>query len=135
LISSIPLCTYSPETQAKKRRSLPQPSKPESNPESPPKKEVAPWSANRAAWLLIRDEDDLEDDDRQALGRIKQADEKVAEAYALGQRFVQMVREHQSEALLPWLEDATQSGVEVLKQFAKGIKQDLDAVTNALSLP
>lgn len=101
----------------------------------PQSEKVVPWSASRAAWLLIRDEDDLEDDDKQALERIKQADEKVAEAYALGQRFVQMVRERQSEALLPWLEDATKSGIEALKQFAKGIKQDLDAVTNALSLP
>ena len=66
---------------------------------------------------------------------MKQTDDKVAEAYVLGQRFVQMVRERQSQALLPWLEDATKSGIEALKQFAKGIKQDLDAVTNALSLP
>ena len=100
-----------------------------------PMKEVHPWSASRAAWLLVRDEDDLEDDDKQALERIKQADVKVAEAHALGQRFVQMVREHQSKPLLPWLEDATKSGIEVLTQFANGIKQDLDAVTNALSLP
>ena len=40
-----------------------------------------------------------------------------------------------NQALLPWLEDATSSGIGVLKQFAKGIKQDLAAVTNALSLP
>ena len=46
-----------------------------------------------------------------------------------------MVRERQPEALFPWLEDATSSGIDALKQFAKGIKQDLAAVTNALSLP
>ena len=46
-----------------------------------------------------------------------------------------MVRERNPESLLPWLEDATKSGIEALKQFAKGINQDLDAVTNALSLP
>jgi transposase len=84
---------------------------------------VVPWSASRASWLLIRDEDELEDDDKQALERMKQVDGKVAEAHVLGQRFVQMVRERQSEALLPWLEDATKSRIEVLKQFAKGIKQ------------
>jgi len=66
---------------------------------------------------------------------MKQADEKVAEAYDLGQRFTEMVRERQHESLLPWLEDATNSGIDALKQFAKGIMQDLDAVTNALLLP
>ena len=101
----------------------------------PQSEKAVPWSASRASWLLIRDEDELEDDDKQALERMKQADDKVAEAHVLGQRFVQMVRERQAEALLPWLEDSTKSGIEALKQFAKGIEQDLDAVTNALSLP
>ena len=66
---------------------------------------------------------------------MKQADEKAGEAYALGQRFVRMVREQKSEVLLTWLADATGSGIEALKQFAKGISQDMEAVTNALSLP
>jgi transposase len=96
---------------------------------------IVPWSASRASWLLIKQGVDLTDEDRQALERMKQADEKVAEAYDLGQRFTEMVRERQHEALLPWLEDATNSGIEALKQFAKGIKQDLAAVTNALALP
>ena len=66
---------------------------------------------------------------------MKQADAKVAEAYALGQRFTDMIRERQSEALLPWLEDAGKSGTSALTGFARGIKQDLAAVTNVLSLP
>lgn len=66
---------------------------------------------------------------------MKQADEKVARAYELGQRFAGMVRERQPDELLPWLEDAKKSGLEALKQSARGIKQDLTAVTNALSLP
>lgn len=106
---------------------------PRSASSQPQSERILPWSASRASWLLIRDE--LEDDDKQALERMKQADSKVAEAHVLGQHFVQMVRERQSEALLPWLEDATKSGIEALEQFAKGIKQDLDAVTNALFLP
>ena len=96
---------------------------------------IVPWSASRGSWLLVKKKDELTEEDKQALERMKQADEKVAEAYDLGQRFTEMVRERQHEALLPWLEDATNSGIEALKQFAKGIKQDLAAVTNALSLP
>lgn len=98
-------------------------------------KTIVPWSPSRASWLLVKKKDELTEEDKQALERMKQADGKVAEAYDLGQRFTEMVRERQPEALLPWLEDATNSGIVALKQFAKGIKQDLSAVTNALSLP
>jgi len=98
-------------------------------------KKVIPLSASSAAWLLVKPEDKLTEDNRQALERMKEADGKVAQAYTLGQRFTGMVRERQSEALLPWLEDVGKSGIGVLVSFAKGIKQDLAAVMNALSLP
>ena len=77
----------------------------------------------------------IKEEDKKALERMKQTDGKVAEAYDLGQRFTKMVRERQAEALLPWLEDVNSSKIGALKRFAKGIKQDLEAVTNALSLP
>ena len=66
---------------------------------------------------------------------MRQADEEIAEAYSLGQRFINMIRERQPDALLPWLEDALKSGMDALKGFANGIQQDLAAVMNALSLP
>ena len=98
-------------------------------------KKIAPWSASRASWLLVKREDDLTDEDEQALERMKEADEKIAEAYALGQRFTGMIRERQPESLLPWLEDVGKSKMDALTGFANGIKQDIVAVTNALSLP
>jgi len=101
----------------------------------PASERIVPWSASRAAWLLIKQEEELTDDDKQALERMKQADEKVAEAYSLGQRFAEMVREHQPEVLSPWLRDAANSRIGALVGFARSIKQDLTAVTNALSLP
>ena len=66
---------------------------------------------------------------------MKQSDQNVAEAYNLGQRFIKMVRERQPDSLLPWLGDAAKSGIDTLIGFANGIKQDLAAVMNALSLP
>ncbi len=98
-------------------------------------KKVAPWSASRASWLLVKQVEKLTEGEEQALERMKQADGKVAEAYALGQRFADMVRKRQSELLLPWLADVGKSKIGPLMGFAKGIKQDLAAVTNALSLP
>ena len=95
-------------------------------------KKIVPWSASSAAWLLVKPEEKLTEEDKQALERMKEADEKVAQAYTLCQRFTGMVRERQPEALVDWLED---SGISTLVSFAKGIKQDLSAVMNALSLP
>ena len=96
---------------------------------------MIPWSVSRASWLLVSAEDELTEEDKQALERMKEADEKVAQAYELGQRFTGMVRERQHESLLPWLEDVAKSKIDALTGFANGIKQDLAAVTNALSLP
>jgi transposase len=102
---------------------------------SVPSKEAVPWSSNRASWLLVKQEEELTEEDKQALERMKKADGEVAQAYTLGQRFSGMVRGRQHESLLPWLEDVARSGIGALTGFANGIKQDLDAVTNALSLP
>lgn len=65
------------------------------------KNEVVPWSPSRAAWLLIKPVEDLTLEDEQALERMRQADKEVAEAYSLGQRFINMIRERQPDALLP----------------------------------
>jgi len=81
----------------------------------------------------MKEEEELSENDQEALERMKQEDKKIAEAYSLSQRFVSMIKERLHEALLPWLEDVKQSGIDGLKRFAKGIKQDLDAVRNALS--
>jgi transposase len=83
----------------------------------------------------VKEEEELSCDDRQALERMKQADGKVTQVYSLGQRFVSMIKEGQLSSLRSWLEDAKESGIDALKGFAKGIKQDYDAVANALRLP
>ncbi len=99
---------------------------------SAPPKEVIPWSPRRAAWLLVKPPEELDDDESLSLKRMLQASDAVACAHTLGQRFSAMIKERDCDALLSWLKDATESGIDTLKQFAKGIKQDIDAVTNAL---
>jgi len=98
-------------------------------------KKNVPLSASSAAWLLVKQEEELTEEDKQSLERMKQTDEKVAEAYTLSHRFTDIVRERQHGSLLVWLEDVSKSGINALKGFASGIKQDLAAVMNALSLP
>ncbi len=97
--------------------------------------QVVPWSARRASWLLVKAHDELEPDEQQALERMSSADEHLLEALGLAQCFVQMVKQRQPQKLDKWLKDATNSNIKPLKSFAKGLKGDLSAVTNALSLP
>ena len=71
-------------------------------------------------------------DEQQALQRMQQASGTVNQAYSLSQRFCRMIKEGSYSSLRPWLEEAKKSGIDALKQFAKGIKQDYDAIENAL---
>jgi hypothetical protein len=56
-------------------------------------KTIVPWSPSRASWLLVKKKDELTEEDKQALERMKQADGKVPQAYDLSQRFTEMVQE------------------------------------------
>lgn len=101
----------------------------------PPPPKVVPWAPSRAAWLFVKLPADLEPEDRAALERMLQASDKAAQIYALGQQFVTMVRDHQSEALVRWLEAVLESGISALVGLAKSLQQDLAAVMAALTLP
>ncbi|MFB6273974.1 MAG: ISL3 family transposase [Salinibacter sp.] len=95
---------------------------------------VAPWSARRAAWTLLKQSEDLTPGEHQGVEWMQREDEDVVQAQAFGKRFVQMLREHQDEALEPWLDEVAASGLPALKRFARGIRQYLAAVHNALRL-
>lgn len=88
-------------------------------------------SARQLAWLLVRDPNALEAEEQGVLAHIQQ-DADVACAYDLAQRFGQLVRKKQVEALDAWLEDAIRSTLPELKTFANGLQQDLAAVRAAL---
>ena len=101
----------------------------------PPPPQVVPWAPSRAAWLFIKSPQTLKPDDQDALDRIRQASPKAAQVYDLGQQFVSMIRDRQSDDLTAWLEAMAQTKIRALTSLANGLKQDLDAVRNALSLP
>ena len=94
---------------------------------------LIPWRPARTAWLLFTPETDLNEDDQLALARIKQTDTDVAQAHHFVHAFQQMIRNQQPEQLASWLQEVLDSNLAALKTFANGIKQDLVAVTNALS--
>jgi transposase len=99
------------------------------------KQKVKRWSASRAAWLLVKSEDALDLKERHALERIKATDESVARAYQLAHHFQVMIRQQRPEMLHAWLSDVAASKIAALISLANGIRQDFEAVRNALTLP
>ena len=59
----------------------------------------------------------------------------MAEAIALGQAFVQMLRNRGSELLEDWLTRATQSALPPFHRLAKSFRHDFAAIHAGLTLP
>ena len=96
---------------------------------------IQPWAASRAVWLLMKAETDLNQEEQQALQRMKQAEPKLEQAIELGTQFRTMARDRQSQAFPDWLKRVDESGIVPLVRFAEGLKGDRAAVEAALSLP
>lgn len=94
----------------------------------------APWSAPRASWLLVKEREHLDEKENAALARITAVDPQVATVADLAERFRRMVKQRECHHLQQWLFDADQSGIQALMSFANGIRNDLEAVRNALSM-
>jgi transposase len=63
-----------------------------------------------------------------------QVDTGIARAHALMQAFLTMVRERRGADLEAWMAEAVHSGLEALARFARGLREDLAAVTAGLTL-
>lgn len=114
---------------AKKRRTLP------SKNRGPAPTKIIPWSPSRASWLFVKQEQRLTSEEKAALARMHHTSDKAALAYSLGQQFISMIRERCPELLVTWIETVLASGIGTLVRFAEGVRQDLAAITAALSLP
>jgi transposase len=64
-----------------------------------------------------------------------QMDADIMRAYRLTQGFLVLVRERRGTDLEAWMAEATSSGIDALARFARGLQDDLAAVTAGLTLP
>jgi len=90
-------------------------------------------TARHIAGLFLRGPADLKAEQRAYLERVQQADATLATAYRLTQDFAAMVRERQGTRLEAWLAEADACAVPALQRFAKGLRDDLDAVRAGLT--
>lgn len=94
---------------------------------------VAVRSPRQAMWLLVGEEKELSDEDRAYRRALCGQDRQIAQAAALGQRFLTLVRERQADAQEKWLAEAEASGIKEMQNFAQSLRRDEDAVKAALT--
>jgi transposase len=68
------------------------------------------------------------------LDQLCQMDARITRVYQLTQAFLALVREHRGNDLAAWITAATASGLDALTRFARGLQEDLAALTAGLTL-
>jgi len=111
--------------QRKLRQTLPAVAKPSSR----------HLTARRATWLVLRRPERLNKDEVTQLAQLQAQQPELAGAIALAQDFARLVRERQPDQLEPWLARAAESPHIPLQRFAKGLRDDYDAVKAGVTLP
>jgi transposase len=99
---------------------------------APPHRALTP---RRATWLVLRRPEQRTPAEEHLLAQLTAQDAQLADAIALAQDFAQLVRQRQPAHLDPWLARAAESPLAPLQRFAKGLRDDYDAVRAGVTLP
>jgi len=94
-----------------------------------------PLTPRRATWLVLRRAEHRTAAEAQQLAQLHAQSAEVAEAIDRAQDCTALVRQRQPERLDPWLTRATASTLEALQRFARGLREDYEAVTAGVPLP
>jgi transposase len=92
-------------------------------------------SARAVSFVMVCPAAHRSDDAQRYLAQLCEMDADIARAYGLSQAFLAMVRERRGTDLEAWIAEAMHSEIEVLARFARGLREDLTAVTAGLTLP
>ena len=98
----------------------------------PPHRALTP---RRATWLVLRRPEQRAPEEDHLLAPLTAQDAELANAIALAQDVAQLVRQRQPDHLDPWLARAAESPLVPLQRFAKGRRDDDDAVKAGVTLP
>jgi transposase len=92
-------------------------------------------SARAVSFVMVCPTAKRSADAQRYLDQLCQMDTSVARAHELSHAFLTMVRERRGIDLEAWMAEAMYSGIEALARFARGLQEDLAAVTAGLTLP
>ena len=91
-----------------------------------------PPTLRTLTWLIVKQPDELSVEEKECLELISTGHPKLATTIRLAKAFAAMIRQHKSEELNSWLEQAEQSGFQVWRNFAASLRQDYEAVRASL---
>jgi transposase len=91
-------------------------------------------SARAVSFVMVCPAAQRADDAQRYLDQLCQMDPHIARAHELSHAFLTMVRERRGTDLEAWMAEAMHSGIEALARFARGLQEDLAAVTAGLTL-
>jgi transposase len=94
-----------------------------------------PLTPHGVTWLVLRRPEQRTPEEEHLLAQLITQDAEIADAITLAQDFAQLVRQRQSQHLDPWLARAAESPLVPLQRFAKGLRDDYDAVKSGVTLP
>jgi transposase len=107
----------------------------------PPESQRSPYmcpqgpSARAVSFVMVGQAAKRSAEAQTYLDQLCQMDARITRAYRLTQAFLAMVRERRGSDLEAWITAATNSGLDALARFARGLREDLAAVTAGLTLP
>jgi transposase len=89
-------------------------------------------SARRTAWIILRSERKLEKKEQIYLKALLEMSPAVGKMQELAQEFSEMIKTRDERSFDEWLKKAKGSGIAEMKNFAKGLEADKQAVEAAL---
>jgi transposase len=107
----------------------------------PPEAQRSPYtrpqgpSARAVSFVMVGQAAKRSAEAQTYLDQLCQMDARITRAYQLAHAFLAIVRERRGRDLEAWIIAATDSGIDVLARFARGLREDLAAVTAGLTLP
>ncbi len=100
----------------------------------PPPLKVKVWSARKVSSLMSKPFEDLDEETQNYLRTLYKYCPQANQASQLARKFKNMTDKLRKKHLNRWINQALQSGIPSLRNFAKGLQQDYDAVRAAVSL-
>jgi transposase len=96
-----------------------------------PCRELTPRTA---AWTVLCRRERQSAEDRELLADLRRHDPELDEAITLAEAFIDLVRDRTPDRLDPWLNQAVRSTLRPLRNFAKHLSIDYEAVRAAVTL-
>jgi transposase len=94
-----------------------------------------PLTVHRATWLILRREENRDDEDKKIIKQLMDQHPLLAKAIQLSQDFAQLIRERTPEQFDEWLSRVLSSKLPALVAFAEGLMKDYDAVKASMIFP